>query len=558
MQAIFDIAEICHQKGIMDAVLSPGSRCAPLTLAFTRHSGIHTRTISDERSAAFIGLGISQLKNKPVVLVCTSGSAAYNYAPAVAEAFFQKIPLVVLTADRPPEWIDQQDGQTIRQNEIYGKHVKASYTLPSEYSHKDLKWHINRVVNEAINMANEYPLGPVHINIPLREPFYPEGEIKHTQNIRIITPVKAAPVITQDTLQLLSEKLIAFDKIMIVAGQGFPSENLHQNIKRFLADTNSVLISDTISNCQKLETTIVEHDLILSFANEKIANQLQPDLLITFGNSVISKSLKTFIRKNNPKEHWHIQEAGNVADTFQSLTSIIRTNPELFFSSISAKKQNTDYATLWKSEAEKASKHILKFFDKPSEFTEFHAVNEILKMIPHNSVLHVSNSMPIRYVNYIGLKKKNIELYCNRGTSGIDGVVSTAFGAALSTNKQVTLIVGDMAFFYDRNAFWNNYIPDNLRIIILNNHGGGIFRIIDGPNKQPELNEYFETRQELIAVSLAHEYGLQYYFCKNAQNLNKFLPDFFAMGGNSKILEIETQSEINAKIFNEFKTINLD
>lgn len=183
-QAIYDIAEICAQHGIQNAVLCPGSRCAPLTLAFANHAAITCRTLSDERSAGFIGLGLAQQTHTPSVLVCTSGSAAYNFAPSVAEAFFQQIPLVVFTADRPAEWIDQWDGQTIRQENIFGGHVKRAYNLPSD-SHPDSVWHINRVVNEAIALAQTFPAGPVHINVPLREPLYPQAGEKSNSAKRL-------------------------------------------------------------------------------------------------------------------------------------------------------------------------------------------------------------------------------------------------------------------------------------------------------------------------------------------------------------------------------------
>ncbi|NJM25731.1 MAG: 2-succinyl-5-enolpyruvyl-6-hydroxy-3-cyclohexene-1-carboxylic-acid synthase, partial [Bacteroidia bacterium] len=179
LQPIYDIAALCAAKGITQVILCPGSRCAPLTLAFARHPAIHTRTVFDERSAAFIALGMAQQLQQPVVLVCTSGTAAANFGPAVAEAFFQQIPLVIFTADRPAEWIGQYDGQTIYQSGLYQQHVKHAYSLPQEYDHPDSKWVINRTVNEAINLAASGPRGPVHINVPLREPLYPA----HGENI---------------------------------------------------------------------------------------------------------------------------------------------------------------------------------------------------------------------------------------------------------------------------------------------------------------------------------------------------------------------------------------
>jgi 2-succinyl-5-enolpyruvyl-6-hydroxy-3-cyclohexene-1-carboxylate synthase len=209
LQPIFDIAEICAWHGIHQAIVCPGSRCAPLTLAFSRHEEITCRTVSDERSAGFVALGIAQQTRMPAVLVCTSGSAAYNFAPAVAEAYFQETPLIILTADRPKEWLDQQDGQTIRQDNLFGKHVKKYYELPQDYNHQETPWHIHRIINEAILASQEYPKGPVHINVPLREPLYPEAneKIGFTKKVKKVAVGKSEQLITQKENKKILQKL---------------------------------------------------------------------------------------------------------------------------------------------------------------------------------------------------------------------------------------------------------------------------------------------------------------------------------------------------------------
>lgn len=556
MQAIYDIAQLCSIKGISDAILSPGSRCAPLTISFARHPKIQTRTISDERSAAFIALGMARTQNRPVVLICTSGSAAYNYAPAVAEAYFQQIPLLILTADRPPEWIDQLDGQTIRQNNIYGAHVKGSFTTPVDCIHNESQWHINRIVSEAINLANEFPQGPVHINLPLREPFYPETEIQFSENIKAIEVVENEGNIGQAARNSLYDKINQYERILLVAGQGPLSLELSKAIEQFCERSGAVLISDTISNCQGVKDVISFHDYILLKKDEETVTALKPDLLITFGLSVISKSLKQFLRKHKP-EHWHIQTAGPVADTYQNLNKIIREKPEHFLSGLpsSTSKPINRFKENWLKRNTEAAEKIKQFFSKTEHFSEFEAIQLTLQAIPENNILHLANSMPVRYVNYLGIQKTGIEVMANRGTSGIDGVISTALGCALVTNKMVTVITGDLTFFYDRNAFWNNYLPANLRIILLNNHGGGIFRIIDGPNKQPELKEYFETSQPLTASQLAAEYNIEHSLCRDKNSLLDSLKSFYAKSSGPKIIEIETDSIVNTEVFNRFKTV---
>lgn len=559
MQAIYNIAEICARKNIQNVVLSPGSRCAPLTLAFVSHPEIVTKTISDERSAAFIAIGISQQTGLTTGLVCTSGSAAYNYAPAVAEAYYQQVPLLIITADRPPEWIDQLDGQTIRQNEIFGKHVKRSFTLPVEDDHPDTTWYIERQISEAINCSQEKPYGPVHINIHLREPLYPSQEIIFSKNVKIINRSERYYEMPDSVWNELFDEFHSYENILIVAGQMLPDSNFSSTMEMVIKNFPVVFAADVISNFHQVDGVIKYHDSFLSASKDE-KNQLKADLLITFGKSLISKNLKMFLRKFKPFVHWHIQEAGYVADTFQSLNKIIPVEPEYFFEQLNIDKiigpVDSSYRDRWNNFESTSKELIDSFFIKEWPFNEFSATEKILKAIPSDTILHLSNSMPVRYVNYIGLQKnKSVTIFANRGTSGIDGVMSTAYGAAISTDKLVSVVIGDMAFFYDRNAFWNNYLPTNLRIIVLNNHGGGIFRMIDGPSDQPDFEKYFETIQTLKAESLAKEFDLDYFHIDSFAKLDRYLPDFFALSGKSKILEIETNTKTNKEIFYQFKKI---
>lgn len=559
---IANIAEICAQKNIAHAVLSPGSRCAPLTLAFVRHPDIKVLSISDERSAAFIGLGISQQARQTVVLVCTSGSAAYNYAPAVAEAFFQQIPLIIFTADRPPEWVDQLDGQTIRQSNIFNNHVKKSYDLPVSYEHPDAVWHMERIVSEAINTAEDYPKGPVHINVPFREPFYPKPGEAYTFNkeVKIINQVEGERRITSSKWIELIQEWNQYSNKLIVAGQQAFDEKLKVALSLVSGHRKIPVVADILTNLHPIPNVIKMHDSFLNIKNEELCRKLQPDLLVTFGLSVISKNIKLLLRKYKPKAHWHIQPAGTAADTFQSLTRIINVDPEYYFTELinnnysEVKPEQEQYQQIWLAEEKKAAEKLINFFNK-AKFGEFEAVYEIVKQLPDLTQLHLANSMAVRYANFVTLAShtRGIEVFANRGTSGIDGSTSTAYGAALLTHKPVVLITGDMAFFYDRNAFWNNYLPENMRVIVLNNHAGGIFRIIEGPSQLPELEEYFETRQNLKAENTAKEFGLDYLYCNDFESLARHLQSFFKMDGKAKILEIETDSKTNKLIFEEYR-----
>jgi 2-succinyl-5-enolpyruvyl-6-hydroxy-3-cyclohexene-1-carboxylate synthase len=544
IQPIIDLVSLCAKKGIKNAILSPGSRCAPISLAFARHPEIRTRTISDERSAAFIALGMAQQLEKAVVLVCTSGSAAYNYAPAIAEAYFQQIPLVVITADRPPEWVDQWDGQTIRQTEIFGKHVKGFFSFPDEFGHPDKIWYANRLANEAINLACALPAGPVHINVPLREPFYPEIEevFDFNKKIKCIEQLQNAAHLYEDFKQKLSASLSNYCKIIIVPGQQRPDSKIQQILDEIGKEGKAVVITDTISNMQS-EFTVNLHDHFIG--NDQINQKLKPDLIITFGKSIISKGLKLFLRKSNA-EHWHIQPGGYSPDTFQSLEKIVSCEIVSFLQFFMINVEtDLSFVKSW-MELENKVKDNLNPILEFAEFGEYKALNTCLKAIPEHSKIHLANSMAVRYVNFLGYRQQ--EIICNRGTSGIDGSNSTAVGCSFTTKDPVTLITGDMAFFYDRNAFWHNYPINNLRIILLNNHAGGIFRLIDGPAKQPELEELFETHQRLSAGYLAKDFGFEYHLADDEKNLEMELKNFYGKSIKPKILEIETKSKKNASI----------
>lgn len=543
---ITDLVAICAKKGIENAILSPGSRCAPLTLAFARHPTIHTRTISDERSAAFIALGMAQQLDQPVALVCTSGSAALNYYPAVAEAFFQQIPLLLLTADRPAEWIDQYDGQTIFQPDVYGKHVKGTFQLPDSTTFSDQTWHASRIVNEAINLANQFPAGPVHINIPLREPFYPEKgeELVFPEKPRVFSLLKSKTQPTDESLIKLKNRLEIVQKIVIIPGQQLPDTQLQSLLDKLAKNQKAVIVTDTISNMQS-DQTITLHDHWLG--NPLISEELKPDLIISFGKSIISKSLKIFLRKTHAS-HWHIQEDGNAKDTFQRLTRNIAATPIYFLNWLTQNlgTQSAEYYQAWHFLEKSVSANLGQVLEKET-FGEYPALSYCLSKTPAVSKIHVANSMAVRYLNLLG--KRSQEVICNRGTSGIDGSNSTAVGCTFTTKEIVTLITGDMAFFYDRNAFWHNYAMPNLRIILLNNHAGGIFRLIDGPSNQPELEEYFETMQNLSAHHLATEFGFFYSKVKDQEELEASLEDFYGDSLHPKILEIETSSQKNAETF---------
>jgi 2-succinyl-5-enolpyruvyl-6-hydroxy-3-cyclohexene-1-carboxylate synthase len=551
--AINRIASVCRQKGLDQVVLCPGSRCAPLTLAFAREPGVTVRTFSDERSAGFVALGMARQLRRPVALVCTSGTAAYNFAPAIAEAYFSEVPLVVFTADRPREWIAQHDGQTIFQPRMFGAHVKASVELPQEYGHADDQWAINRIVNDAINLATEPMAGPVHINVPLREPLYPgqRPEETDTSPPRSIEVISSSNSLSSPDAETLMRRWNHFNNILIVAGQSEPNPELVKLIDNVCSTLHIPVVAEITGNLHGAANVLRHSDVFLGAASADLKKSLQPDLLVTFGRGLVSRYLKAFLRQFPATEHWHIQPAGHVADTYKNLTTIVRTTPFDFFQLLAGRQQSEsfekqkqlNYFNLWEIEDRRSRADVADYFATGGH-GELELVEQVMRHLPQSCNLHLANSLSVRYANAVGLppERADVRVFSNRGTSGIDGCTSTAVGHALSGTEMNVLITGDMAFFYDRNAFWHNYDVPNLRVVVLNNHGGAIFTVVDGAGDLPETEELFVTRQKLNARKLCEEFGFEYIPLDNKRKLNNALKDFFDTEGGTRIMEIETNA----------------
>uniref|UniRef100_UPI00356AD89E 2-succinyl-5-enolpyruvyl-6-hydroxy-3- cyclohexene-1-carboxylic-acid synthase n=1 Tax=Ancylomarina sp. TaxID=1970196 RepID=UPI00356AD89E len=343
-----EIINICVAKGMAHVVISPGSRNAPLTISFARDTRIETPVIVDERSAGYFALGIAQQTGKPVGLVCTSGTALLNYAPAIAEAFYQRLPLVVISADRPQEWIGQDDSQAIDQVNVLQNFVKASYHLPIAYKGTDDLWSINRIMNEALSKSISGRMGPVHINVPFREPLYGE-KVNEYKSERIINKLVSKDALSNEAKESLSQEWQASKKILILAGLLPKTEKLNACLSQLAKFKQVVVLTETISNLQDQAFLPCIDRVITSFSDDEIPN-FQPDLLINFGGPLVSKKIKSFLRDHTPKKHWFIGKEDTFIDTFQTLSSHIDLSPEAFFEDLLALLTETEstYAEVWK------------------------------------------------------------------------------------------------------------------------------------------------------------------------------------------------------------------
>ena len=472
------VVALCISKGITNVVISPGSRNAPLTIGFSEHPDIKAYSIVDERCAAFLALGMAQQLKQPVVLVCTSGSALLNYYPAIAEAFYSDIPLVVISADRPVERIDIGDGQTIRQKNVYGNHILYSANLYSEAvleEHpKDIKlqqkqWeshrHNEQEINKALNTAIEEQ-GPVHINVPFYEPLYDTVSETSLEPFKVSPDVREKSV-TEDELSRYTKIWNSSQRKLILIGVQDPNTIEQQFLDAFAKDESVIVMTETTSNVHhpnffpSIDTIIAPIEQ--QDSKEELFKALQPEILLTFGGLIVSKKIKAFLRTYQPKHHWHV-DPKKAYDTYFCLEKHFEYSPNTFLTTFSSltKPVKSNYFEFWNA----IKIERLRFqrdYEDSVPFSDFSAYKCLLEKLPNNSLVHLSNSSTIRYAQLFQLNK-TIDVFCNRGTSGIDGSTSTAIGASLVSKKQTILITGDLSFFYDSNALWNAYILSLIHI----------------------------------------------------------------------------------------------
>ena len=537
------VISACHQFDVDTVVISPGSRNAPLTIGFSNHKEIETLSVVDERCAAFFALGIAQQKQKPVAVLCTSGSALLNYYPAIAEAFYSNIPLVVISADRPKHLIDIGDGQTIGQENVFENHILFSANL---VENPKFIARNSQLIGEALQMATSQK-GPVHINVPFDEPLY--ETVKELQEFHFPHISMSSLDNSHINYQNLANIWNTADKKMILVGVNYPDAALHNLMDLYAEDDSVLILTETSSNLHHKKAINSIDQLIFSLDDEQF-KELQPDILITFGGMIVSKKIKQFLRKYQPKHHWNIDEK-KATNTFFCLSEFIQTKPVDFFTNFNKiiSKKESDYQPKWlQIRDKKRVKHAT--YLSQIKHSDFKVFEQVLESIPNNCNLQISNSAIIRYAQLFELNK-TLNVFCNRGTSGIDGSTSTAIGAAFASEKQTVFITGDLSFFYDSNALWNKNIPSNFRIVLINNSGGGIFKIIPGPSST-NAAKYFETPHCLTAEHLCKMYGFEYVQAASIISVKEGLKEFFASSEKPKILEIFTPSAENDLILKEY------
>lgn len=546
LQHISDLVEICRSKGIQQVVVSPGSRNAPLIKLFASNNFFKLHSIVDERSAAFYGLGIALATQQAVALVCTSGTAALNYAPALAEAYYQGVPLIAITADRPEALIGQQDNQTIRQINVYQNYVKASIHLQQPLQNADELCKMHKAIHQTIEIALSGIKGPVHINVPIAEPLYVEIPVA-TANIKpcIPRPERAVNVIP------LVESWKTAQRKLILCGEATPNPVLNTILNHLASLPGVVVLAEPISNLNgsKIISSI---DRVMMLIETFQMSDFQPDLLVSFGGPIVSQRLKQWLQKQTGLIHYRISEAEDHIDTYQNLSGTIIGQTDKVFQFLLETETfaNTTFAQNWNA-AQHTSELRHNAFIAQAAYSELKAIAYAINVSKSDTILHLGNSTPVRFGQLFNAKKFDA-VYANRGVSGIDGCVSTAAGIASQSNKTNLLIVGDLSFVYDSNALWNKNLGANFKIVVINNGGGGIFSLLPSLSEIEGFEEYIETSHPVNIQKIAEAFGVKYFSCQNEQQLHKVFRTFLMWATTPALFEIITPKTINAQVFKKY------
>ncbi len=540
-------ADILKALGVEDVVLCPGSRNAPLIQAFGQYDELRKYSIVDERSAGFFALGLSLQTKKPTVLVSTSGTAVLNFAPAIAESYYQKVPLLILTADRPDYLIDQGDGQSMHQQNVYRNYILHGFQLSHRLATKEDLAFAQRTLNQAYTVSMLSP-GPVHINMPFEEPFYLPPAFPQSENIRLIRqlPVHSRP--DEEAMNPLRQQWRNARRKMIILGQGEYSASLRTKLEKLSAQ-GCVFISETLSGMQ-LKNSISGVDKVLAAISEEEKDDFSPDILITTGGAVVSKKIKSFLREAPSYEHWHVDKAATFTDTFFHLSMLIPLDPEDFLDSLAYDAGNdTSFQEKWLMRKRK-TEQIHQDFVQSLNWSDFYVFEHLFPNIPEDFLLHLGNSTVVRYAQLFEAAR-HFRSFSNRGTSGIDGSLSTAAGYASLSKAKNLMITGDLSFFYDSNALMIKNLPSNLKIILINNQGGNIFRFIPGPDTTGFLEEFFEAKHSFRADKICQAFGLGYFSASDEREFQTAL-NALLHHPHTALLELFTPGEMSARVLTSY------
>jgi len=541
---ILQLVALLEAHGVTKIVLCPGSRNIPLVHTLSTHPSFKCYSVTDERSAGFFAIGLALNGGAPAAVCCTSGTALLNLYPAVAEAFYQNVPLVVISADRPAAWIGQMDGQTLPQPGVFGTLVKKSVNLPEIYTDED-EWYCNRLVNEALLETHHHGKGPVHINVPVTEPIF-RFTTETLPEVRVITRYQGLNIYDRDYNDLI-QRLNQYQKRMIIVGQMNLIYLFEKKYSKLLYK-HFAWLTEHIGNQTIPGIPVKNFDVAIYAMDGEMQGKMAPELLITYGGHVVSKRLKKFLRNNPPKEHWHVSPDGEIVDLYGSLTTVIEMDPFEFLEKIAFLLENKtpQYPLLWEN--------FCKTLPQPElPYSEMSAIGALIQALPQQCALHLANSSAVRYAQLFTVPA-TVEVCCNRGTSGIEGSLSTAVGYAAASDKLNFVVIGDLSFFYDMNALWNGNFGANLRILLLNNGGGEIFHTLPGLEMSGTSHKFITAVHKASAKGWAEDRGFLYQKVEDEVQLEEAMQLFTQPEPMTQpvLVEVFTNKNKDARILKDF------
>lgn len=513
-KSILQLVSLFKSHNVKRFVISAGSRHKQIEIALGIDPFFEIYSVVDERSASFFALGLIQSYNEPVGIICTSGTASTNYYSAISEAFYQHLPLLVITTDKPPRLLDQQEDQMIQQVNMYGSMVKYSTNLPEIKTPID-EWHLNRLVNEALLELNHHGQGPVHINIPIKS-YEDTYEIKELPHCRVI---KRFDYSTNSIQRTMIADTLSGKKIIFVLGEGQPmNDSQYDTLDLFIKKFDCVFLADKMSNCHHQNVLENALPLLLALSNADI-EEVKPDLIITCrSNYTFNDIFKGFVKRCGDNiEHWYVSPSGKIVDPFRTLGVVFEMNEFDFMSQmIKSTEENArsfDFSKTWRLISNSISEPNLGF-------CHITAIGKLLRSLPKGSCVQLANSHTVRMAQFFDIDS-SVKVFCNRGTDGIDGSMSTSVGYAASSENLVYLLIGDLSFFYDMNALWNIHLSNKIRILLVNNFGGSILSVpkCHYPDSS-KLPNYIKARHSVSAKAWLEDRGFKYFSASNTEELD--------------------------------------
>lgn len=549
------LTSLLLEYGVSDAVVCPGSRNAPIVHNLSVCEAIRCRPVTDERSAAFYALGLAIATRRPTVVCVTSGSALLNVMPAVAEAAYQHVPLVVISADRPQQWIDQLDGQTIPQSDALGRFVRKAVQLPEPHNDEE-RWLCRRLVNEAMHLATCRQGAPVHINVPISEPLF-EFDTEQLPQLSRFNNIKRAAI--KDASMDMPDAFHEAKRPMIVIGQLAHGTVSHETIRSL--SEKYVVMSEPLSNPsymtihfdEAIRYIVSDNSSINDDEDDKTA--YYPDYVIYVGDTLVSKPARRFLRNAKAPSCLITPDAADIHDPLMTLTDIVECDTDSINALLASlcEAPDTDercrFHDRWQSFLDAYAAHADAYAPEYSQMATVKYFEEQLADLDIDICVHYANSSAVR----LACIYAQHYVWCNRGVNGIEGSLSTAAGFSLATHDMTVCVIGDLSFFYDQNALWNSNLRGNLRIILLNNRGGGIFRQLPGLSDSPAADDLVMASHENTAQGICTQNDIGYLSAKNMDEMQIGIVTLLTRESERPmLLEVFTDSNDDVKALEKY------